>query len=423
MLRIGLDPLGAAMPAPPMTEDDMTPFRAPAAILALLAGLLTGSAALADFNDAPPNAKGQTPAFQGQTRAPVIPQALRLAQTPLVEGLRNPWGMALLPDGSLLITEKVGAMRLYRDGKLSPPLKGLPEVDDEGQGGLLDVAVAPNFASTRQVWFSFTQPRGGRDSSTAVGTGRLSQDGTALEEMRVIFTAEPGMEALHHFGSRLVFDRDGQLFVTTGDRGLPPEQPISQDLNSHPGKVLRLDPATGKASAGNPFTGDQGLPEIWSYGHRNLQAAALDPQGRLWTVEHGPNGGDELNLPQAGRNYGWPVITYGQNYDGNPIGAGLTAQEGMEQPVYYWDPVIAPSGMVFYQGEMFPEWQGDALIGGLRAESLVRLKIEGDRVTGEQRLAEGIGRVRDIEVAPDGALLVLIDGESGSLLRLTRRGR
>ncbi len=398
----------------------MTPFRT--ATLILLAGLLTGTAALADFNDAPPDARGQTPAFAGQTRAPVLPLALRLARTPLVEGLRNPWGMALLPDGSLLITEKPGALRLYRDGKLSPPLKGLPKVDDQGQGGLLDVAVAPDFARTRQVWFSFAEPRDGRNG-TAVGTGRLSQDGTALEDMRVIFSSQPEVESANHFGSRLVFDRDGMLFVTTGDRGFPAEEPVAQDLGNHLGKVLRLDPATGQAAPGNPFAADKARPEIWSYGHRNLQAAALDPQGRLWTVEHGPNGGDELNQPQPGRNYGWPVITYGQNYDGNPIGAGLTAQPGMEQPAYYWDPVIAPSGMVFYQGAMFPEWQGDALIGGLSTETVVRLRIEGERVTGEQRLVQGIGRVRDIEIAPDGALLVLIDGDPGSLVRLSRRGR
>lgn len=400
----------------------MTPLRRPAA-LALLALLLAAPAARADFNDAPPNAKGQTPAFQGQTRAPVMPQALRLARTPLVEGLHDPWGMALLPDGSLLITEKPGAMRLYREGKLSAPLKGLPAVDDDGQGGLLDVAVAADFARTRQVWFSFSQPRQSGENGTAVGTGRLSRDGTALEEVKVIFEGQPGIDSQQHFGSRLVFDRDGALFVTTGERGLPPEMPVAQDKNNHLGKVLRIDPATGAALSGNPFAKGGGQPQIWSFGHRNIQAAALDPQGRLWTVEHGPNGGDELNQPQPGRNYGWPIISYGQNYDGNPIGAGLTAQEGMEQPVYYWDPVIAPSGMTFYQGAMFPEWQGDALIGGLRAEAVVRLKIENGRVTGEQRLAEGIGRVRDIEVAPDGALLVLIDGDPGSLVRLTRRGR
>lgn len=396
----------------------MMPTRALAACLALT---VTGLPALADFNDQPPNAPGQVPAFANQTRAPVIPHAPRLMRDTLVEGLRGPWGMALLPDGGLLITEKAGTLRLYRDGQLSAPIKGLPKVLAEDQGGLLDVAVAPDFARTRQLWFSFSDPRGGIESATAVGTGRLSPDGTALEDMRVIFRQQPAVTSSRHFGSRLVFGRDGALYVTTGDRGLAPEMPVPQDLGNHLGKVLRLDPATGEAAPGNPALGGNARPEIWSWGHRNLQAAALDPQGRLWTVEHGAAGGDELNRPEAGRNYGWPVISYGRNYDGNSIGEGLTAREGMEQPVYYWDPVIAPSGMTFYDGAMFPEWRGDALIGGLRAEAIVRLTIEDGRVTGEQRLAAGIGRVRDIEVAPDGALLVLIDGDPGSLVRLSRR--
>jgi len=398
----------------------MTSFRSLAAALPLM---LAGSAALADFNDAPPNARGQTPAFQGQTRAPVIQQAVPLVRMPLVEGLRNPWGMALLPDGGLLITEKAGTMRIYREGALSAPLKGLPKVDARGQGGLLDVAVARDFASTRQVWFSFSEPRDGGRNATAVGTGRLSADGTALEEVRTIFRQEPAWASTLHFGSRLVFDPQGRLFVTTGERSRPEPRQLAQDLGTHLGKVLRIDPASGGPAPGNPFAPGQARPEIWSYGHRNIQSAALDPQGRLWTVEHGPQGGDELNRPEPGRNYGWPVITYGQDYSGAPIGQGITSREGMEQPVYYWDPVIAPSGMVFYDGPMFPEWRGDALIGGLRAQAVVRLKIEGDRVTGEQRLAEGIGRVRDIEVAPDGALLVLIDGERGSLVRLAREAQ
>jgi glucose/arabinose dehydrogenase len=329
--------------------------------------------------------------------------------------------MTWLPDGGLLITERPGTMRIFRDGQLSAPITGLPEVDADGQGGLLDVAVAPDFAQTRQVWFSFSEPREG-GNSTSVGTARLSADATIFEDARVIFRQEPAHDTPIHFGSRIVFDPQGQLFVTAGERNLPVDAPGSQDLTNHLGKVLRIDPVTGKAAPGNPFTSGPSQPEIWSYGHRNIQAATLDPQGRLWTVEHGPKGGDELNRPEAGRNYGWPVITYGEYYDDTPVGEGLTAQEGMEQPVYYWDPVIAPSGMIFYQGAMFPEWQGDLLIGGLRAASVVRLKLQGDRVAGEQRLAQDIGRVRDIEVAPDGALLVLIDGDPGQLIRLARRG-
>lgn len=400
---------------PPLTR------RALACGFALMLG--AAAPALADFNDYPPEAKGQSPAFANQTRAPVIPGALRLSRTTLVEGLENPWGMTWLPDGGLLITERGGDLRLYRDGQLSGPITGLPEVDSGGQGGLLDVAVGPDFAQTRQIWFSFAEPRENQTNATAVGTAKLPEGASTLADMRVIFQQEPPHGTPIHFGSRLVFDGQGQLFVTAGERNLPPEEPDgAQALGNHLGKVLRIDPASGAASAGNPFTPDKARPEIWSYGHRNIQAAALDAQGRLWTVEHGPKGGDELNMPRPGGNYGWPVITYGVQYDDSPIGAGLTAQEGMEQPVYYWDPVIAPSGMVFYQGEMFPEWRGDLLIGGLRAESVVRLKLEGDRVAGEQRLVQGIGRVRDIEVAPDGALLVLIDGDPGSLIRLARRG-
>ncbi len=400
----------------------MMPLRTLAATCAL--AIAPALPACADFNDAPPEASGQSPAFQGQTRAPVIPRALRLMQTPLAEDLSNPWGMALLPDGAILITERPGRMRLLRDGALSGPLDGLPEIEDGGQAGLLDVAIAPDFAQTRQVWFSFAEPRGNRENSTSVGTGRLSQDETALEDVQIIFRQEPPVESPIHLGSRLVFGAEGNLFVTTGERGISSaEEPVSQDLTNHLGKVLRIDPATGAAAAGNPFADSPDAPEIWSYGHRNVQAAALDPQGRLWLAEHGPRGGDELNLTLAGLNYGWPIITYGEDYDGNPVNQGLTAQKGMEQPVYYWDPVIAASGMVFYQGEMFPEWNGDALIGGLRAEAVVRLTIEGDRVTGEQRLSEGLGRIRDIEIAPDGALLVLIDDDPGALIRLSRIGR
>lgn len=390
----------------------------PAAIAASLVLCLAAPPALAELNDRPPNASGQSPAFPGQTRAPEIREQIPISRIPLIRGLSDPWGMALLPDGGLLITERTGTLRLYRDGQLSQPIQGMPDVDARGQGGLLDVAVAPDFASTRQVWFSFSEPRGNGRNATAVGTGRLSADGTALEEMRVIFRQEPAWASTLHFGSRLVFDRQGQLFVTTGERSRPEPRQLAQDLGTHLGKVLRIDPATGAAAPGNPFTEGQARPEIWSWGHRNIQAAALDAQGRLWTVEHGPQGGDELNLPQAGRNYGWPVITYGQDYSGGPIGQGITRREGMEQPVYYWDPVIAPSGMVFYRGAMFPELEGDALIGGLQAGAVVRLRIEGDRVTGEQRLLEGIGRVRDIELAPDGALLILTDG--GELIRLAR---
>lgn len=393
--------------------------------------LLAGAACAQDFNDSPPNATGQQPAFQGQTRAPILPDEIPLITTNVVEGLENPWGMAELPDGSWLVTERPGRMRLVgADGSLSEPLTGLPKVDNRGQGGLLDVAVADDFADTRRIWFSFAelQPKwkslvGGRNdnaNNTAVATAILSEDGTSVSDVEVIFQQDPSWHSWAHFGSRLVFDDQGALFVTTGDRSDPEPRQLAQDVTTHIGKVLRIGPMGG-AVEGNPVIED-GQPEIWSYGHRNLQAAALAPDGTLWTVEHGPQGGDELNRPEAGKNYGWPVITYGQDYSGGPIGQGLTAQEGMEQPVYYWDPVIAPSGMAFYQGDMFPEWQGDILIGGLAAMALVRLELVDGRVAGEVRHLQDIGRVRDVDVARDGSIMLLIDDPEAPMVRVTRGG-
>lgn len=389
----------------------------PVATLALLA-TLAATPALAELNRAPPNAADQRPAFQGQTRAPELSDRVRITPQKLISGLERPWALALLPDGSWLITEKPGRMRLFRDGRLSDPIAGLPKVDARGQGGLLDVAVADDFDRTRRVWISYAEPRGGGKNGTAVATGTLSPDGTALEGVKVIFRQDPAWASDKHFGSRLVLDGQGGLYITTGERSDMAPRQLAQDVNTHLGKVLHVDAASGAPLSGNPFAQGGGKPEIWSWGHRNIQSAALDPQGRLWTVEHGARGGDELNRPQAGRNYGWPLAAYGQEYSGRPIGQGQTAQDGTEQPVYYWDPVIAPSGMVFYRGDMFPQMRGDVLIGGLKAQALVRLKLKGDRVIGEQHLVEGIGRVRDVALAPDGAVMILTDG--GDLLRLAR---
>ncbi|MFV0303208.1 MAG: PQQ-dependent sugar dehydrogenase [Paracoccus sp. (in: a-proteobacteria)] len=387
--------------------------------LTAISAVLAGAACAQDFNATPPNAAGQVPAFEGQTRAPLLPDDIALATTTIAEGLEHPWGMGELPDGSWLVTERPGRMRLLgADGGLSGPISGLPEVDNRRQGGLLDVAVASDFADTRRVWWSFAEPREGGTTGTAVATGVLSGDASAMTDMRVIFRQQPAWDSAMHYGSRLVFDNEGALYVTTGERSYPQPRQLAQDVTTHLGKVLRINPEGG-AATGNPVL-PGGQPEIWSWGHRNLQAAALAPDGTLWTVEHGPRGGDELNHPQAGRNYGWPVITYGLDYSGTPIGEGLTAREGMEQPVYYWDPVIAPSGMTFYSGAMFPEWQGDALIGGLRARALVRLNLDGERVTGEARHLADIGRVRDVDVAGDGAVMILIDDVDGSVVRVTR---
>jgi glucose/arabinose dehydrogenase len=378
----------------------------------------TGGAPAQDFNAAPPNASDQRPAFAGQTRAPVIQDRIRLRSTVVAKGLVHPWGMAQLPDGSWLVTERPGRMRLIAaDGRMSAPIRGLPEVVARGQGGLLDVAIGADFARTRRVWWSYSEPRGSDTNATAVATGVLSADGSALSEVRVVFQQQPAWRSNMHFGSRLVFDRSGALFVTTGDRSDAQARHLAQDVSSSIGKVLRINP-DGGAAAGNPSL-RQGLPEIWSYGHRNIQSAALGPDGALWTVEHGARGGDELNRPEAGRNYGWPVITYGQDYSGRPIGEGLTRRDGMEQPLYYWDPVIAPSGMVFYDGDMFSEWRGSMLIGGLASRALVRLTLAGQRVSGEARYFVGRWRVRDVDVARDGAIMILTDDTDGALIRIT----
>lgn len=388
-----------------------------AAAAAVLLGA-TGVGHALDFNARPPNAPDQRPAFKGQTRAPAIDERVRLHTQVVARGLVHPWGMEQLPDGRWLVTERPGRLRLVSaDGTVSDPVAGLPPVDARGQGGLLDVAVGRDFARTRQVWWSYAEPQGEGRNATAVATGILSEDGRQLTQVRVVFQQQPAWSSTAHFGSRLVFGRDGMLFVTTGDRSLPQPRVLAQDVGTHLGKVLRIDPQGG-AAQGNPSL-QGGRPEVWSYGHRNLQSAALDADGNLWTAEHGPRGGDELNRPQAGLNYGWPVITYGLDYSGRPIGEGATAREGMEQPVYYWDPVIAPGGMAFYQGGLFAGWQGDLLIGGLASQALVRLKLAGGRVVGEARYLQGQGRIRDVAVARDGAIMVLTDAPDGALVRVT----
>ena len=382
------------------------------------AALLAGTATAQDFNAAPPNAPDQQPAFENQTRAPVLADDIALDQTVIADGLDHPWGLAELPDGAWLVTERAGNLRMVgADGALSDPIGGLPDIDTRDQGGLLDVTVADDFADTRRVWISFAQPREDGKTATAVATGTLSADGSTLEGTQVIWQQQPAWDSTKHYGSVLIHDGQGGLFVTTGERSVADARVYSQNVTTTLGKVVRINPETG-APMGDPGVAEA-LPEIWSWGHRNLQGAALDDQGRLWTIEHGPKGGDELNRPQAGRNYGWPRVTYGVEYSGRPIGEGITQLEGTEQPVYYWDPVIAPGQMTFYDGEMFPDWQGDLLIGGLKSNDLVRLEMEGDRVTGEARHLQGIGRVREVEVARDGALMLLTDEDNGRLIRVT----
>ena len=396
----------------------MRSFFASATMATLVA--LTNSSVAQDFNDDAPNGRNQQPAFDEQTRAPVLADGINPKKSLIAGGLQTPWGMDQLPDGRWLVTERRGRLRIVdRDGNISPPITGLPDVDDRGQGGLLDVTINDDFDATSQIWWSFAEPRGGGRNGTAVATGRLSDDDTKIEDVRVIFQQEPAWRSNLHYGSRLVFDEEGALFVTTGERSHAEPRQLAQDVSTHLGKILRIHPEGG-AALGNPVIAG-GQPEIWSYGHRNPQSAALAPDGTLWTVEHGPRGGDELNQPQAGKNYGWPIISYGTEYSGAEVGQGRTQMEGMEQPVYYWDPVIAPSGMVFYEGDMFPEWNGDVLIGGLASRALVRLELTDGLVSGEARYFEGDARVRDVDVDQvDGSIVVLIDSERGGLYRISR---
>ncbi|HEY7490856.1 MAG TPA: PQQ-dependent sugar dehydrogenase [Candidatus Tectomicrobia bacterium] len=331
-------------------------------------------------------------------------------------GLEHPWALKFLPDGRIIVTERPGRVRLVdQDGRVSTPLAGVPQVFARGQGGLLDITLDPGFAANRLIYIAYAEPGAGDTAGTAVARGRLGED--QLENVQVIYRQQPKVEGANHFGSRLIFARDGTLFVTQGERFAYRER--AQDLSSGLGKIVRIHP-DGSVPQDNPFASRSGTrPEIWSYGHRNIQAAALHPQtGQLWTVEHGARGGDELNHPEAGKNYGWPVITYGIDYSGAAIGEG-TAQEGMEQPVYYWDPVIAPSGMTFYTGAAFSDWKGNILIGSLTPGGLVRLTVQDGRVTHEERYqGELKDRIRDVQQGPDGLLYVVTDRRDGRILRV-----
>jgi glucose/arabinose dehydrogenase len=337
----------------------------------------------------------------------------------VVRGLSHPWGLAFLPDGRMLVTERPGRLRIVeRDGRLSEPLAGVPRVFAQDQGGLLDVALDPRFADNRLVYLSYAEPGDGGTNGTAVARGTLSDRG--LDDVRAIYRQVPKVASSKHFGSRLVFARDGTLFVTQGERFSQADQ--AQDLSSLIGKIVRIN-ADGSVPRDNPFVGRAGArPEIWSLGHRNVQGATLHPQtGQLWTAEHGARGGDELNHPEAGKNYGWPVISYGVHYSFRKIGEG-THKAGMEQPLYYWDPVIAPSGMTFYTGDRFSGWKGSVLIGSLRPGGLVRLTLDGDKVTREERyLGDLDERIRDVRQGPDGLLYLLTDANDGRILRVSPR--
>lgn len=337
----------------------------------------------------------------------------------VVSGLSYPWALAFLPDGRMLVTERPGRMRIAsRDGKLSPPVEGVPKVFAQNQGGLLDVILDSDFPNNRTIYFCYADPvEGGAQTSLA----RAKLDAGArprLSEVQRIFQQEGPPSRGLHFGCRIVQARDGNLFLTTGDHGFASKS--AQTLDNHLGKVIRITP-DGAAPEDNPFVGRaEAKPQIWSYGHRNSQGATLHPvTGKLWMHEHGPQGGDEINIPEAGKNYGWPVIGYGVNYGGAKIHEG-THKAGMEQPIRQWTPVIAPSGFTIYTGNLFPRWKGNAFIGGLRTQSLVRLELDGEKVTREERMLRQLGeRIRDVRTGPDGALWLVTDNAAGRILRLT----
>ena len=362
----------------------------------------------------------QTPVRQDQRSTQPRPIAGPGKVTTVARGLEHPWGIAFLPDGRMLVTERPGSLRIVaKNGTLSAPLKGVPDVYASGQGGLLDVALDPQFAQNRLVYLSYSEPGENGLAGTAVACGRFTDAG--LEGTKVIYRQQPKVAGGGHYGSRIVFRRDGTIFVTQGDRMRYSEQ--AQDLASGIGKIVRIN-RDGSIPNDNPFLTRNGArPEIWSYGHRNVQSAALHPDtGELWTVEHGARGGDELNQPQAGKNYGWPVISYGIDYSGRRIGEGITAKAGMEQPVYYWDPVIAPSGMLFYTGSAYPGWKGSIFIGSLTPGALVRLTLQNGRVAREERYLGDLGeRIRDVEQGPDGLLYVITDSDDGRVLRIERK--
>jgi glucose/arabinose dehydrogenase len=389
-----------------------------------------GGGAETGLNTRPPNAPDQKPAVAGQHRAPEQKLNVAFDVVTVTEGLTNPWGLTFLPDGRMLVTEKPGRLRIVSaDGKtMSEPVAGLPAVDARGQGGLFGVALDPAFQKNQLVYWSFAEAAEGQGmNNTAVARGRLV-DGAAprVENVQVIFHQAPSLNSAAHFGGRLVFGRDGTLFITMGDRSATPGRMQAQNMDSLIGKIARVNP-DGSVPKDNPFVGKAGVrPEIWSYGHRNVQAATLHPTtGELWEVEHGTRGGDEVNVSKKGKDYGWPTIAYGIEYQGGPITGGIQQQAGMEQPVYYWDPNIAPSGMVFYTGKLFPAWQNSLFIGGLGSMNLVRLSVKGEQVVGEERLLQDLQpareRIRDVQQGPDGALYLLTDNAKGRILKLVPR--
>ena len=382
--------------------------------------VLASVASAAPVSTGPPNVPEFKPAFPQQTRAPEVRTTTPLEVATIASGFDKPWAIAFLPDKRMLVTEKATG-KLYivtAAGMKSPAVTGLPEVDARGQGGLLDVEIGPDYATSKLIYWTYYEPRQG-GNGLAVARAKLN-DGAApsVSEMQIIFRMMPTLESTLHAGGRLVFAPDGKLFVTLGERSILEGRMQAQKLDSHFGKIVRIE-QDGGVPSDNPYVGmANAKPEIWSSGHRNVLAAALDSKGRLWESEMGPKGGDEVNLVQRAKDYGWPTIGYGEEYDSRAIHQ-QTSMAGLEQPVYYWDPVVSPSGMAIYSGSLFPEWRGDIFIGGLSSTNLIRLLVRDDKVVGEERLLKGGARIREVVQGPDGALYLLTDDSDGKLLKLT----
>lgn len=361
------------------------------------------------------------PGVAEQTNAPAAPKTAIKLET-VAKGLENPWALEFLPDGRMLVTEKAGRLRIVaKDGKAGAPITGVPKVAADGQGGLLDVALASDYAVSGRIFLSYSEPRGGGENGTSVASAKLVVDGEtgALEDLKVIFQQRPAYAGDKHFGSRIVVLPDGNLFVTLGERSDRKTRVQAQDPKGHLGKIVFIT-ADGAPAAAKPAQ-DGWDPLIWSIGHRNVQGAALDPAtGKLWTLEHGPQGGDELNQPEAGKNYGWPIIVYGKEYSGGPIGEGISSKPGLEQPVYYWNPSIATSSLLLYTGDLFPDWQGNFLVGALKSMQVQRLVMKDGKVTAHEVLAEDVGeRVRDLKQGPDGAVYLVTDDADGRIVRMS----
>ena len=397
-----------------------------AAVVAVAVAGAANIAAAQGVDPRPANNPEQKPALPGQTDAPEMKSNVAFDVVTVAEGLQNPWSLAFLPGGKMLVTERPGRLRVVdAAGKLSAAVTGLPAVFSRGQGGLLDVVLDPAFAKSNLIYWSFSEPQADGTNNTAVARGKFVDDATAprVDDVQVIYHQRPSLNSPLHFGSRLVFGRDGTLFITQGERSIIPGRMQAQKMDSGLGKIVRINP-DGSIPKDNPFVGKEGvLPEIWSFGHRNVQAATLHPAtGELWESEYGARGGDEINIARKAKDYGWPTITYGIEYAGGPIGAGITQQAGMEQPLYYWDPIIGPSGMIFYTGNLFPAWKGNLFIGGHGTLDLVRLVIEGEKVVGEERLLKDLQpkpeRIRDVRQGPDGAIYMVTDSATGRIIKL-----